>query len=428
MHDIRRRTAQHVQGENAGHVSTGDDTGRSKVGIRRRRSCSCYNCARRAVVLVGVMLMGRWGLEWQCTSYSNAFVMEFDAGYAAGVHGPADIPRLHVANLSVEQVQSFVHARRPFIGIVERGWNIPFNWTQLRADCGSMPLDMANHYMVGLSGAVRWAATRKIVDGLLSPWTSADLLLQLAEPWTLAKYMDAAHTDLAPRAEYSSALSYIWPPSVHSTRFGEPCMWHELAFHAALTKLRMGINAAYGLGEIVWPMDLFVAPQGSRAYPLHQHGRLNENLLLVLSGSKQVFIFPPSADAALSERPEAELSELSDRVFAADPVQAVAEGVRAAVAVVRAGEAIYIPANTIHLIENLEDVVAVALHIGVMPGASAAHIEEREYVGGRWQPTAAHLAPRPMRLARSLLSGGVIWDHLFRPQRVVVPHGTLVDS
>ena len=235
---------------------------------------------------------------------------------------------------------------------------------------------------------------------------------QMEQVWDLRRFIDG-FPQLRPPAQYRTVADYVWPPTVHSVPL-ELCHQVEIEMMSAFSVLEHGfahvMGYTFGDEGLAPAFDLFVAPSGSRAYPMHQHGTLDESLLLVLAGAKRVYIFPPSADGSLDERPELQVSEHGDRVFMADPKDAIASGVPAAVGTVRPGEAIYIPANTIHLVDNVQDVIAVAIHFDVE--GSAEHIEERAFVDGRWASatSSTHAAWWPLRLVKSLLSGSVLGD------------------
>ena len=145
-------------------------------------------------------------------------------------------------------------------------------------------------------------------------------------------------------------------------------------------------------------------------------------LLTALTGRKQLFIFPPSEERLLEERPELQLSEYGDRVFTKEPRAAIASGARAAVGTVGPGEIVYIPANTIHVVDNLEDIIAVALHFP-LPWSHSGRVEERVRGGSRryWYahalPSTRHTPSWTHRLAESVMAGSVLRD-VFRRQAV----------
>ena len=192
---------------------------------------------------------------------------------------------------------------------------------------------------------------------------------------------------------------------------------------------------------------------------MHQHVSVNDNLLLVLSGTKQVFVFPPSAEDELIERAELPSSEFGDRFFVSDVRDAVTT-VPGAAGTVGAGSLVYIPCNSIHLVENFGDVVAVAVHVqpregkaiavanGQIPGGSTSgwrfggdvfgacmrfrwlYRNQDDYEAAtrgelRCKWVLLHrLRSRFARVLDSLAAGSVLWDRL-GPQPVEILNGSL---
>ena len=372
----------------------------------------CQLRPRRPLIIAAAfsVLVCAWlWIKWACIS-NGMYKMRFDEGYAGGAGGPASIPRLH-ANASAELVRSFVHQRRPFIltGIrTETSWSLPL----LRDTCGGLSLDMRNHFYEPLVQIREIGVLRMLFDWMMSPLGVGAVIEQMEQVWDLRRFIDG-FPQLRPPAQCRTVADYFWPPTVHHVPL-ELCDQVDIEVISAFSVLEHGfahvMGYTFGDEGLAPAFDLFVAPSGSRAYPMHQHGTLDESLLPVLAGAKRVYIFPPSADGSLDERPELQVSELGDRVFMADPKDAIASGVPAAVGTVRPGEAIYIPANTTHLVDNVQDVIAVAIHLPVE--GSAEHIEERAFVDGRWASatSSTHAAWWPLRLVKSLLSGSVLGD------------------
>eukprot|EP00439_Symbiodinium_sp_Y106_P053320 s255_g7.t1 len=165
-------------------------------------------------------------------------------------------------------------------------------------------------------------------------------------------------------------VDYIFPVMVSAQEFYESAC-PELFAEAQRTLRRLRDFAADGRPNSpkfkqMYPV-LFVAPAGSRAIPLHQHGPYNDNLLWMLHGSKRVVVSAPSSTEWLYERPEFGGSEYADRVFSADIVQPDAGRqpnvafVRGMEGVVNAGELIYLPVNTPHAVQTTESSPSVML-------------------------------------------------------------------
>ena len=106
--------------------------------------------------------------------------------------------------------------------------------------------------------------------------------------------------------------------------------------------------------------------------------------------------------------------------------EAIRRGVPAALGTVRAGEALYLPSNVIHLLDNVQDVVAVAWHFRVNE-PYGKHVEERfiMYTDDKtmhwWFPKQSYQASWTLRMAESILSGTFFRDHFWStPQRVAL--------
>jgi len=255
------------------------------------------------------------------------------------------------------------------------------------------------------------------------------LLHELNRKWDVGGILESFMHEGLYRGSYAGLGDYIWPPTLRSVRLEElGCEPLITAASEVQTLLRSFFHSRSPSGRPYvrepgrpphrpgqgW--EAFVAPNATRAYPMHQHGTMNENLIVVLSGTKQVFIFPPSADGDLRERPEVAQSEYGDRIFTSRPEDVVSM-VPGAAGAIGAGEALYIPANTIHLLENFGDMIAVAMH---SKADQVEHIAERD-ASGAWRPT--HMRSVIRRVAASVASGTVIWDAFGRAAQQVRWHG-----
>jgi len=182
---------------------------------------------------------------------------------------------------------------------------------------------------------------------------------------------------------YSNIFDFLYTGSLHTidvTPNACPALAHDVQSFLQHTKLLPPTRA-----------DLFVAPSGSRAYPLHLHGQLNENMILVLEGSKRVVITPPSDVNLLHELREYETSEFADRVFMAELFEPDLQKhpelkkLRAQAGHVHAGEVLYIPANCAHVVENPDDLFALAWHVELLAkkahGSTSPHSARAEAVG-----------------------------------------------
>ena len=369
-----------------------------------------------------------------------------DTGRASGEHTsgqPANVPdascyasgsmfasirRMHWSDMTPELVRDHVIRRCPLIitGLAPTG-SSRWSFQRLREECGSAQVDLANHYHVPLKHIdTHWPALlRPLVDRYLHPWSLQGLLHELDRKWDVGGILESFMREGLYRGSYAGLGDYIWPPTLRSVRLEElGCEPLITAASEVQTLLRSFFHSRSPSGRPYvrepgrpphrpgqgW--EAFVAPNATRAYPMHQHGTMNENLIVVLSGTKQVFIFPPSADGDLRERPEVAQSEYGDRIFTSRPEDVVSM-VPGAAGAIGAGEALYIPANTIHLLENFGDMIAVAMH---SKADQVEHIAERD-ASGAWRPT--HMRSVIRRVAASVASGTVIWDAFGRAAQQV---------
>lgn len=268
-----------------------------------------------------------------------------------------------------------------------------------------MNVEFRNHFYGPLKAIGNLWLLRVLFEAIVQPRRGVAALLKYFEQdWTLSRYISYARTTATEEGAptYSGIGSYLWPLTVHSVTLAQAsCQELHDEFEQAMEGLAefraIGDESLFG-----HPWSLFVAWNGTRSYPLHQHGNLNENLITVLSGSKRVLVFPPSEDIRLWERPELQLSEYGDRVFMADPE--TQHGVRGAAVTVSAGEMVYLPSNSIHLLENIGDTISVHEHLSPFIDS---HIEERT-ARGVWR--SGYLRPWLSRVAESFAQGSILFD------------------
>ena len=270
----------------------------------------------------------------------------------------ASIPRVHWSHLTQELVRDHVIRRCPLIitGLAPTG-SPRWSFQRLGEECGSARVDLANHYRVPLEHIdTHWPALlRPLVDRYLHPWSVTSLLHELDRKWDVGGILERfMHEDLY-RGSYGSLGDYVWPPTLRSLPLEQ--LGCEPLITAAL-KVQTLLQRSFFQGASFWTFgrspsgrpyvpepgrpplrpgygwEAFVAPNATRAYPMHQHGTLNENLIVVLSGTKQAFVFPPSADGDLRERPEVATSEYGDRIFTSRPEELVSTVAGAAVRLV----------------------------------------------------------------------------------------------
>ncbi|GAB5367054.1 hypothetical protein AAMO2058_001197000 [Amorphochlora amoebiformis] len=135
------------------------------------------------------------------------------------------------------------------------------------------------------------------------------------------------------------------------------------------TTPRTGIREAYSKSGFV-----FFAPGLSRAYPMHRHEQINENFMLILDGAKQFVVFNRTEEknlypTAFTGSTEYKYDDQADRYFEADAFNPNFEmypklkGVSGYQGIARKGDLVYIPCDSIHAVQNEQDVLAVAWHM-----------------------------------------------------------------
>lgn len=381
---------------------------------------SCLGlCALVTLVAVVLQLLSQ-GPEYQTT---------FEGYAAADANGSwPSVSALPLAELTRQRLRdNFVYRRRP---LLITGVSVPFwSWDRLAAICPDMALDFRNHFYEPLKAVNDIGPLRMFFDWQLrstfgSNVTLKSIISAMTQEWTISTFLSYVR-QVRPPKSYRRISDYFWPLTVHSVDLdrGTCDKFIRDVFESNLDFLTMLYDKP---GVIMHQLgQLFVAPDSSRAYPMHQHGQLNENFLLVLSGAKRIWVFPPNVEAAMDERPEFQFNEYADRIFMAEPVGGI-RGAEGAEVIVRAGEAVFLPAGTIHLVENIGDVIAVAFHLHPHDTCNigdnwTSYIEERGKppTSGNGKSDKYATLHRPShhrswlsRLVVSILSGSAIRDAL----------------
>ena len=124
---------------------------------------------------------------------------------------------------------------------------------------------------------------------------------------------------------------------------------------------------------------------------------LEENFIFQLSGSKRVTVFPPPAaeSGRFFEKAELELFSMSPgalapRAFLVDPLAADFSAWPGAVGTVHAGEVLYHPSNTLHLVENIGESASLVYNVDVELATFGGldwrdRIEERGPTKSEWR-------------------------------------------
>jgi len=290
------------------------------------------------------------------------------------------IERRSLASLSAEEFEErYVKERRPVI-LTDLAPKSTWSPKALLKKCGQMPLTFHRRYSAGLR-AIPAFLRKLFLDSRLREaynQTTDDVIKAMHTTRSMKEYVGDLPLDEEIIAKGRSEaglyqdqiVDYIFPVMVSAQEFYESAC-PELFAEAQRTLRRLRDFAADGRPNSpkfkqMYPV-LFVAPAGSRAIPLHQHGPYNDNLLWMLHGSKRVVVSAPSSTEWLYERPEFGGSEYADRVFSADIVQPDAGRqpnvafVRGMEGVVNAGELIYLPVNTPHAVQTTESSPSVML-------------------------------------------------------------------
>jgi hypothetical protein len=305
-------------------------------------------------------------------------------GHYEGGAWPA-IERRSITTLTRDDFQrDFVTARTP---VIITGFNAtssvdPFlQWGlhELKEQCENWPFNLRNHYYHGIKILKRekwlWAVIGRMFNSRVAathgPSTTIDHVMRsMMHQWTVGSFIRALNDTTqdfekmlhANPDYYSHIVDFLHPPTMHTIdiRHSDCPSFYKAADN---------FLQQHKLMHHQWVKHLFVASKGSQAYPLHQHGTQNENMIMVLEGSKRVVIAPPSSARYLYESPELAVNEGGDRVFFANlftpdfDTQPHVQYARAMEGVVGKHELLYIPANTVHAVRNLENILAVAWHM-----------------------------------------------------------------
>lgn len=224
---------------------------------------------------------------------------------------------------------------------------------------------------------------------------------------TMREYVESAHfegyrlDDFVPGKDFTHPVDYLVPVSVHSVAVAD-CrpLWDDLlrVFRSPsphpgkddVSKRRRsacqgGSYTCHPYATAVYDKHrdtqeggsdfyLFVGPEKSRAYPTHRHGLPNYNLMLVLSGSKHVVVWPdqetpnlypfPSditpEENEVGEKPLGYMADAFDR----DPTSAKQPDMRKITksweGVAGPGDLVFIPCGVPHAVQNRGEMLAVA--------------------------------------------------------------------
>lgn len=150
-----------------------------------------------------------------------------------------------------------------------------------------------------------------------------------------------------------------------------------LDFNDAL-KVKERPDAEFIHRELASHSGVFLASAKTRAYPMHIHGRRNENFMLLLDGAKRFVFFDPSEVPNLYRASWMARTEVGsgDVFFEPDPLNPDFERFpklkrvgTGRTGLAKKGDLIYIPCGSVHMIQNEEDVLAVAWHVDIVNGA-----------------------------------------------------------
>lgn len=283
------------------------------------------------------------------------------------------IERRPLSSLTSDEFKErYVKGRRP---VILTDIKPQLQWTpkNLSLRCGTMPVSFDRRYSAGLRAIPSWMRKLFLDSRTLLTYnhTTEHVLEAMHASTTLEEYVSRLDKDqnsisLAKKVTdgrlYSGNIAdYIFPVML-SAQHIERGHCDDLISEGKAVLRRLIEFAAAGRHDppkfgAMNPV-LFVAPGGSRAIPLHQHGPFNDNLLWMLHGSKKIVTVSPSSTEWLYERPEFGGSEYADRVFSADVlepdagVQPDVRHVRGMEGIISAGELIYLPVNVPHAIQT----------------------------------------------------------------------------
>ena len=154
---------------------------------------------------------------------------------------------------------------------------------------------------------------------------------------------------------------------------------------------------------------LFVAGAGSRAYPAHQHAVSNEVVMHMVRGRKHFVFWPPSEQAHLyplsdythkdaggtGDRTEhrgthgrGDQLYLADGVFADFERQPDLEQAAGWEGIAERGDAAYVPCGMVHMVHNVDAVLAVGTQFFAHP--LCAVWDEGGGEDGGWKIPAGH--------------------------------------
>mmetsp|Transcript_73146 Transcript_73146/g.171519 ORF Transcript_73146/g.171519 Transcript_73146/m.171519 type:complete len:401 (+) Transcript_73146:33-1235(+) len=348
------------------------------------------------VVIAAIAVLGRGPIEYQLhsavlflwTKFGTDVRLRRKYKHCFDGYGPYNysgrtwplIEKRDLATLTRQEFEEkFVNGRRP---VILTGMGPQHQWSPeaLSARCGQMPLTFARRYSAGLQAIPEWLRKLFLDPRLVEAYnrTTAQVLEAMHASRNLRDYVAdllkdeqqistaKTQTDL-----YAGSIAdYLFPVMVSAQEFKKTdCMaLHEegeALFKQLLSYAAGGRENAPQFRQM-HPV-LFVAPAGSRAIPLHQHGPFNDNLLWMLHGAKRVVVAAPSSTEWLYERPEFGGSEYADRVFSADLInpdqgkQPHVAHVQGMEGVVNGGELIYLPVNIPHAVETAADAASVML-------------------------------------------------------------------
>lgn len=221
---------------------------------------------------------------------------------------------------------------------------------------------------------------------------------------------------------FEHLADYTLPLTLHDwLTEGCPALAASLAQHPIrevmqITRDRVKVRQNRFQGTVNWGWDLtradmaklnyhskmgfsFFAPAGTRSYPLHRHAQKNDNFMYILDGAKKFVIFNMTEGDKLYPTQLSGKTEFAegDFYYEAEVISADLErhpllkDAIGAMGVASKGDLIYIPCESIHVVQNEEDVLTVAWHMVVGDKCGAPPIDAQFREGSALKTETSHL-------------------------------------
>jgi hypothetical protein len=264
-------------------------------------------------------------------------------------------------------------------------------WTlqRLKERCGSFKVRFSDRHLAFLqssSAEETEAARARLAD--IEGVSLDEAIALLKREMSLSEYIDYVVAESAkprnPRKDYSHMADYILPLKIKEMPLQAACqeMYDDLVVPKYFSGRKLNPPPEQDAAESGGRSDrcaypslhpqpiLYIAPAYSRAYPVHVHGKMDENMLLLLDGTKHFVHWYYDQRMALRKlvtQAKTDSGPIGDEIYMAEGInydfgaQPTVAGTEGWEAFMRRGDMLYLPCGSAHQVENMEATLAVRI-------------------------------------------------------------------